>query len=226
MNGHIEDCLSSLGLAIELELYQYSLDHRALFVFSATTRLILSLFLSFFSSISLVFKGIQILPAVWRKQYILPNTHKACLKVWLLLNEKKICVGWRPDYRSNSFAKIVFPTFATAQDNHLFFSPECGPSTGCFKIQLIKDYMSIDLTFFIIVIFIYMLLIITDLVLTRTECYKLNKSTVITTVGYVADLKQLIATPVLSTGHICFKFKCENISKYSVCALMVCWSSA
>jgi len=68
VNGHIEACLSSKGLAIELELHQYSLDHyRALFVSLATTRLILSLFLGFFSSISQVFKGIQILPAVWRK---------------------------------------------------------------------------------------------------------------------------------------------------------------
>lgn len=64
VNGHIEACLSSPGLAIELELHQYSPDHRALFVSLATTRLILSLFLGFFSSISQVFKGIQILPAV------------------------------------------------------------------------------------------------------------------------------------------------------------------
>lgn len=64
VNGHIEACLGSLGLAIELELHQYSLDHRALFVSLASARLILSLFLGFFSSISQVFKGIQILPAV------------------------------------------------------------------------------------------------------------------------------------------------------------------
>ncbi len=44
-----------------------------------------------------------------------------------------------------------------AQDNHLFYFPECGPSTGSFKIQLIKDYMYIDLTFFIIMTFIYII---------------------------------------------------------------------
>lgn len=56
LNGHIDACLSSLGLTIELELHQYSLDHRAFFVSLATTRLILSLshsclpYISLFSS--------------------------------------------------------------------------------------------------------------------------------------------------------------------------------
>lgn len=107
VNGHIEACLSSLGLAIELELHQYSLDHRALFVSLATTRLILSLFLSFFSSISSLQRNPNT-PCCLKKAVHI--THKACLNC-IAAAKWKMYVGGRPDYRSDTFAMTVFLHF-------------------------------------------------------------------------------------------------------------------
>ncbi len=116
VNGHIEACLSSLGLAIELELHQYSLNHieHSLCPQQLQDWFFLSSSVSFLQFLKSS-KGSNT-PCCLKKAVHI--THKACLK-HMASAKWKICVGWRPDYRSNSFAKTVF--FHFCQDNCLFF---------------------------------------------------------------------------------------------------------